>query len=131
MNMTAAATIASATPLRMIWVTFQRAGFHRWPDASGDRAYLSATHRHLFKFRVWIQVWHGDREVEFHTFLEWLEGLYQSSILQLDGKSCETISDELYENIAANYPDRDVWIEVSEDGECGSYSQYSASEQRK
>ncbi len=64
-------------------------------------------------------------------FLQWLEELYQGSILKLDGKSCETISDELYENIAANYPGRDVWIEVSEDGECGSYSQYVATEQRK
>jgi hypothetical protein len=123
--------IAPNEPRRMIWVTFQRAGFHRWPDAPKDRAYLSANHRHLFKFRVWIQVWHGDREVEFHTFLQWLEELYQDSILRLDGKSCETISDELYGNIAAKYPGRDVWIEVSEDGECGSYSQYTASEQRK
>ncbi len=45
-------------------------------------------------------------------------------------KSCETISDELYETLPL-IPGRDVWIEVSEDGECGSYSQYSASEQRK
>jgi hypothetical protein len=131
MNVITAATIASATPHRMIWVTFQRAGFHLWPDAPEERDYLATRHRHLFKFRIWIQVWHRDREVEFHTFLEWLEGLYQDSILRLDGKSCETISDELYDNIVAKYPGRDVWIEVSEDGECGSFSQYAASERRK
>ena len=130
MTVTAAANIAAVSPHRMIWVTFQRAGFHRWPDAPQERDYLATRHRHLFKFRVWIQVWHRDREVEFHTFLEWLESLYKDSILQLDGKSCETISDELHDHIAAKYADREIWIEVSEDGECGNLSRYSAKEPR-
>ncbi len=94
------------------------------------REYLSTKHRHLFKFRVWIQVWHEDREVEFHDFLERLEGLYENKTLQADGKSCETLSDELHASIASRYPDRKIWIEISEDGECGSYSQYEAKEPR-
>lgn len=128
--MTSAATIAAGNPNRMIWVTFQRVGFHRWPDAPEERGYLSDRHRHLFKFRVWIQVWHGDREIEFHTFLEWLESLYQTGALELDGKSCETISDELRGHIAFKYRDREIWIEVSEDGECGSFTRYEAKEPR-
>lgn len=122
--------MATVEPHRMIWVTFQRVGFHQWKDAPSSHAYLATKHRHLFKFRVWIQVWHEDREVEFHDFLEWLEGLYENKTLHADGKSCEKLSDELHASIAARYPDRAIWIEISEDGECGSYSQYEAMEPR-
>jgi hypothetical protein len=45
--------------------------------------------------------------------------------LNLDYKSCEMIADELYNVIITNYPDREVWIEVSEDGENGCFNKYS------
>ena len=44
--------------------------------------------------------------------------------MTLDYKSCEMMSDELYDIIHAKYPDREVWIEVSEDGENGSFIKY-------
>lgn len=34
------------------------------------------------------------------------------------------ISDDLYSKISEKYPNREVWIEVSEDGENGSYTEY-------
>jgi hypothetical protein len=34
------------------------------------------------------------------------------------------ISDDLYVQIASRYPDRAVWIEVSEDGENGALIKY-------
>jgi hypothetical protein len=34
------------------------------------------------------------------------------------------MSDELHDIIKAKYPDREVWIEVSEDGENGSFIKY-------
>jgi hypothetical protein len=34
------------------------------------------------------------------------------------------MSDDLYAQISAKYPDREVWIEVSEDGENGSFIKY-------
>jgi flavin-binding protein dodecin len=34
------------------------------------------------------------------------------------------MSDDLYIQIAAKYPDRAVWIEVSEDGENGALIKY-------
>jgi len=40
-------------------------------------------------------------------------------------RSCEMISDDLYTQIAQKYPNRDVHIEVSEDGENGSYAEYN------
>jgi hypothetical protein len=115
--------------MKMIWVTFQKAGLHRYPLAESDEnlkdvSYLGYPHRHLFKFKITIEVFHNDREIEFHQFLNWVESLYSSSILDLKNKSCEMISDELAEAIKNKFPDRKLIIEVSEDGECGSIIDY-------
>jgi hypothetical protein len=121
---------------RKIWVTFQREGIHRYPAAETDPqlatgdwrdvSFLAHPHRHIFHFRVWIDVYHNDRDVEFIQFRRWLERLYDSSqgVLSLDYKSCEMIADDLYTRIADQYPDRAVWIEVSEDGENGCLIRY-------
>jgi len=66
-----------------------------------------------------IEVFHNDREIEFIQFKRWLENLYGNSVLELNNKSCEMISDNLYEQIASRYPERDIHISVSEDNENG------------
>jgi hypothetical protein len=123
-------------PNKMIWVTFRKEGIHKYPAAltdpslaTGDEydvSFLGYPHRHIFHFRVWISVQHNDRDIEFIQFKRWLEGLYnnQNSVLKLDYKSCEMMSDELYDTISQKYPGREVWIEVSEDGENGSFIKY-------
>jgi hypothetical protein len=114
--------------LKMIWVTFQRKGFHRFDKAAisptlQDVNYLSYKHRHLFKFKVSIEVSHSDREIEFHQFLNWLESLYDGT-LELDFKSCEMLADELAFIIGKRYNKRKLIIEISEDGECGCTCEY-------
>ena len=121
---------------RKIWVTFQREGIHRYPAAATDPklatgdeydvSFLASPHRHIFHFRVWIDVLHNDRDIEFIQFKRWCESLYsgQSSVLSLDHKSCEMIADDLYIAIADRYPGRAVWIEVAEDGENGCLIRY-------
>ena len=121
-------------PNKMIWVTFQKEGIHAYPAAATDPnlatgdeydvSFLATPHRHIFHFRVWLSVTHNDRDVEFIQFKRWLENLYKDSILKLDYKSCEMMSDDLYDMISQKYPDREVWIEVSEDGENGSFIKY-------
>ena len=123
-------------PNKMIWVTFRKEGIHKYPAAltdpnlaTGDEydvSFLGYPHRHIFHFRVWISVQHNDRDIEFIQFKRWLEALYsgQGSVLSLDYKSCEMMSDDLYAQIQAKYPGREVWIEVSEDGENGSFIKY-------
>jgi hypothetical protein len=123
-------------PNKMIWVTFQKEGIHKYPAALTDPAlatgdeydvsFLGYPHRHIFHFRVWINVLHNDRDIEFIQFKRWLISLYngQGAVLSLDYKSCEMMSDDLYAQISAKYPDREVWIEVSEDGENGSFIKY-------
>ena len=126
---------------RQIWVTFQKEGIHKYPAALTDPAlatgdeydvsFLGYPHRHIFHFRVWIDVLSTDREIEFIQFKRWLENLYRptnnnnkSSVLELDYKSCEMIADDLYVQVAARYPGRNIAIEVSEDGENGCYVKY-------
>jgi hypothetical protein len=64
--------------------------------------------------------------VEFIQFKRWLEKLYSGdqSVLSLDYKSCEMMSDDLYGMISQKYPGREIWIEISEDGENGSFIKY-------
>jgi hypothetical protein len=122
---------------RQIWVSFQKEGIHCYPAAATDPAlatgdeydvsFLGTPHRHIFHFRVSIDVFHNDRDIEFIQFKRWLESLYngQSSVLELDWKSCEMIADDLYTQIAARYPGRSVWIDVAEDGENGCLIKYN------
>ena len=122
---------------RKVWVTFRKEGIHRYPAAAVredlnttdeyDVTFLSYPHRHIFHFRVWIDVLHNDRDIEFIQFKRWLENLYKDGILQLDYKSCEMMADDLYAEIAGRYPDRAVWIEVAEDGENGALIKYELS----
>ena len=122
---------------RKIWATFRKEGIHCYPAAATDPAlatgdeydvsFLGTPHRHIFHFRVWIDVLHNDRDIEFIQFKRWLENLYKDGILQLDYKSCEMMADDLYAEIAARYPDRAVWIEVAEDGENGALIKYELS----
>ena len=114
---------------RNIWVTFQKAGFHKYPAASidpalGDVSYLGNKHRHLFKFNVQIEIFHNDRELEFHQFLNYCESLFNENIIDIDFKSVEMLADDLYLHIAARYPNRAVTISISEDGECGCVIEY-------
>jgi hypothetical protein len=119
---------------RKIWITFRREGIHRYPAAATDPqlctageydvSFLANAHRHIFHFRIWIDVFHNDRDIEFIQFKRWLEGLYSKDILQLDFKSCEMIADDLYIQVAGRYPGRAVWIEVAEDGENGCLIKY-------
>lgn len=114
----------------MIWVTFSCEGVHCYPDAATDSnlkdvSFLAYPHRHMFHFKVWIEVLHDDREIEFILFKRWLEGLYSENTLQLDYKSCEMIARDLHTTISNRYLNREIWIEVSEDGENGCLLKFS------
>jgi hypothetical protein len=82
-------------------------------------------HRHIFHFRVAIKVTHNDRDIEFIQFKRWLERLYSLEVLSLDYKSCEMMSDDLFDNISEKYPGRNIKIEISEDGENGALIEYN------
>jgi len=115
--------------MRSIWVTFSKEGIHKYPAALTDPAlatgdeydvsFLGYPHRHTFHFKVWIEVFHDDRDIEFIQFKRWLEKLYSEAVLQLDYKSCEMIAEDLAKEINERYPLRWVRISVAEDNENG------------
>ena len=95
-----------------IWVTFQKEGIHKYPDAPDEVDFLRYPHRHIFKFKVQIEVYNDDRDIEFFIFKRWLESLYADDILQLDYKSCEMMADDLAKQIKDKYPGRRLSIDV-------------------
>ena len=107
-----------------IWVTFQKEGIHKYPDAPDEVDFLRYPHRHMFDFKVQIEVYNDDRDIEFFIFKRWLESLYADDILQLDYKSCEMMADDLAKQIKDKYPGRQLSIDVSEDGENGCHVEY-------
>ena len=116
---------------RLIWVTWQREGIHRYPAAETDPRlvdvkFLSNPHRHIFHFKVMIEVSHNDRDIEFILLKRELEGLYDNQTLQLDFKSCEMLAEDLVDYINQKYPGRDAIVTVSEDGENGATLSYLA-----
>ena len=120
--------------MRSIWVTFSQEGVHYYPGADtnpatatgdwDDVSFLGYKHRHIFHFKVWIEVFHDDRDIEFIQFKRWIEDMYSEGTLKLDYKSCEMMSDDLYIQITKKYPGRKIEIDVSEDGENGSHAVY-------
>ena len=67
---------------KFIFVTFQKEGIHCYPDAPKGVEFLKHPHRHMFHFRVDIEVFHDDRDIEFILFKRELEGLYAENILE-------------------------------------------------
>jgi hypothetical protein len=120
--------------MRSIWVTFSKEGIHFYPGAdtnpataTGDMydvSFLGYKHRHIFHFKVWIEVFHDDRDIEFIQFKRWLESLYNEDVVQLNNKSCEMIADNLAAEITSRYPGRYVKISVAEDNENGCEMDY-------
>lgn len=118
-----------------IWIAFAKEGIHCYPEAltdptlkTGDAydvSFLGHPHRHSFKFRVQIQVFHSNRDIEFIQFSRWVQSLYTAGTLSFDYKSCEMLADELAKQIGDRYPDRHLTIEVSEDGENGAVGEYT------
>ena len=117
------------TEKSMIWVSFQKEGIHCYPAAAStpelaDVNFLSYPHRHIFHFKVWIEVFHDDRDIEFIQFKRWLEACYTNGTLELNYKSCEMIARELHSRITSKFPIREVWISVSEDNENGCFIKF-------
>jgi|TARA_R110000823_G_scaffold2607_6_gene10549 hypothetical protein len=120
---------------RSVWVTFNKEGVHMYPGADTDPklatgdwddvSFLGIPHRHIFHFRVRIEVFHNDRDIEFIQFKRWMQRLYDvEGVLELNHKSCEMIADDLYNEISVKYPSRFVEISVAEDNENGCLIYY-------
>ena len=120
---------------KFIYVTIQREGYHYFPEAgtndtfkTGDKydvSHLAHKHMHYFFIKVWLEVNHSNRDVEFIQFRRWLESLYNENSLELDNKSCEMIAEDLFLTISQKYPGQDVKIDVAEDNINGALLKFS------
>lgn len=112
-----------------IWVTFQKEGIHCYPAAATDPklktgdwldvSFLAQPHRHIFHFRVEMEVFHDDRDVEFIQLKRTIEKWFDGGTLKVNYMSCEMIARMLYGKLYLQWPNRDYVIEVSEDNENG------------
>lgn len=102
-----------------VWATWTYHGFHQWPDATGERAYLAHRHRHLFYGTASVAVAHDDREVEFHDLQAVCEAATRQ-FTEAGASSCEMMAAAVIDAISAEWPGRNVSVTISEDGECGA-----------
>lgn len=106
-----------------IFVTTSFQGIHCYPDAPDQVEYLKYPHRHVFNIKVQIDVFHNDREVEFHVFKSFIQSIIMDG--DYNYKSCEMISDDIAKEISQNFSERKLTIIVDEDGENGSITEYT------
>lgn len=99
-----------------IIITLRWEGFHFWPKAPVEMAFLRSPHRHEFHIRARLEVSHSDRDVEFielkNNIRLYLEMRYPAGIL--GAMSCEALAIELIEHFGL------LSCEVMEDGENGA-----------
>lgn len=93
-------------------------GFHCWPDASRNVAYLASQHRHIFVIRCRAVVSHNEREIEINTEQDHIAFMLENAFgkpCKFKDMSCESIAEWLLDNLPElNY------VEVLEDGYGGA-----------
>ena len=108
---------------KYIYVKTSFEGFHSYPEAPINVEFLRNEHRHIFHVKVYIEVHHNNRDIEFILFKRFLDNVINELNKPLG--SCEMISDQLYKQISRYYPGRKIIIDVSEDNDNGSYIEYA------
>jgi len=93
-------------------------GIHRFPEATGEEEFLSYPHRHIFHIIVYIEQFHGDRDIEYLDFKKFLSRSCPKG--DIGTMSCEQIAENVLSRIREKYPNRKVKIVVLEDGENGA-----------
>lgn len=101
-----------------IFARTQFEGFHRWPDAPDEVAFLRDIHRHIFHVTAYAPVTHENRDIEFILFKRKLEAFIKAThrerLAETEGWSCETWARVIGEHFGCEL------VEVSEDGENGA-----------
>ena len=97
---------------RNLWVTFQMPGFQRYyssTEASLLQNNTTVVLRSLFKFKVKLSSYSATLQ-DTQALLNFCESLYLSGELNIDFKTIDEMSDELYLKLAERYPLKDIVI---------------------
>lgn len=103
-------------------VNWQFEGLHSYPNAPEDVSFLRNRHRHLFKCSVKIQVFHNERELEYFQVQSILKAHFFDR--SYNDHSCEQIAISILDFLKVIFYQREIIIEVSEDGENSSIVEY-------
>lgn len=107
---------------KVVFCTLSVEGIHCWQNCNIEEvSYLSYPHRHIFHFKCYVEVTHGDRDVEFielkHHIQEYLHKTYWNErirMMDFTDKSCEMLAEELIGGFGL------CQCEVNEDNENGA-----------
>jgi hypothetical protein len=113
----------------MVFCTLEREKVHKWDGAAKfeEVKYLASLHRHVFHFRVEVEVSDDDREIEFIMLKHKLEAIVDAWGYEVG--SCEMMARSLmthlrkwyaHESQFSDIHSRHFRVEVSEDGENGA-----------
>lgn len=102
----------------IVWTTWSFVGYHKWENAPKEVDFLKNLHRHLFKVKVFVEVSHNDRDVEFFILQKKLKAICLDFDKKMMG-SCEMIAEDIKKTLIKEYL-KNVQVEVSEDGESGA-----------
>lgn len=109
--------------MQTVRTTIKREGFHFWPDAPDEVAFLRSVHRHLFHITAEVEVDHNNRDVEFFILqrtiasaLPLLDATWQVFDSTGGPSSCEKMAEAIARFLVGKQYNV-VMVEVSEDGE--------------
>ena len=104
-------------------ITTRFEGFHRYPAAPEEVAFLRNLHRHVFHVTVQIEQYHDARDIEYFLFKRFVEDAWRS-ITFSPSSSCETMAIALGDLVGVKFAGRGLKVEVSEDGENGALIEF-------
>jgi hypothetical protein len=105
--------------MKTVFCTLRVEGFHLWPGAPAEVAFLAHSHRHEFHVRVEVSVSHDNRQIEFITLKRYVADYLSRNPISGE-ESCEMVAQRISEFVIVDRGWTPVRIEVSEDGENGS-----------
>lgn len=104
--------------MESILITTQFEGFHKYPKAPKEVAFLRSLHRHLFHVKVQIEVFSDSRDIEFFIFKRQVQEIIDKHVSKLkDDRSCESIGKTILNGVLALYKDRRIEVSIGEDQE--------------
>lgn len=99
-----------------VWLTTSFIAWHKWEGAPDVCSHLKNYHRHKFNVKMWFEVSHDDRDVEFQKQKQHVDEYIANkyNYKPLANMSCEMIARELGTDFFADM------VSVDEDGENGA-----------
>jgi hypothetical protein len=105
-----------------VYCTTQFEGFHKWPDAPSNVAFLRTLHRHIFHVKITVNtILDNNRNVEFIGLKRNVDFIIVALKKDwLPTISCEMMAEDILEDIEKSSTLKVHSVEVSEDGENGA-----------